>query len=113
MPDHTLLPPALADYPKVTSHAELFELLTSRGFEQGGYDESADFLKGTIAECSGEAHVARHRIQAGLFRREALQHYETEVLIPSIERQLEAGEVADDGRVHDDLVQLARRILTQ
>jgi cytochrome P450 len=113
MADHSVLPPHLDHLPRVTSHEEFLEVVTSRNFGQAGYEGSADFLAGSLVVTGGEAHRARLRIEKELFRRETLQHYETEVLIPSIRRQLDGGHADADGRAHDDLVPLARRILTQ
>ena len=55
---------------------------------QGSHRESAPFFADSLLVLDGRAHFDRRRLEARLFGREALIHYEKQVLQPAIDRSL-------------------------
>ena len=73
-----------------------------------------EFLGGTLVHLDGDEHRRMRRLHGNLFRRDALDFYEREYVIPSVQRTMDSlrGEKGTDGVVHADLVALCRETLS-
>lgn len=109
-------PPYIAGATRVILYDEVEEILKSRDFAAGKFEqESLPFRGETVIELDGDEHLDRRRLEAPLFSRSALLYYETEVLERSIQRCIqERVALRDpDGVVRADLTELTRRMLLQ
>lgn len=73
---------------------------------------SREFLDGALLVIDGTAHSQDRRTHGPLFRKAALEHYEREIILASIDRcmrELRSREV--DGRVSADLVRVCQEML--
>lgn len=73
-----------------------------------------EFLGETLVHLDGAEHQRMRRLHANLFRRDALDYYEREYIIPAIERTMGALRASrgEDGKVRADLVQVCRETLS-
>lgn len=108
-------PPYIADMTKLETFAEVSEVLRSRSFRQGAHQESKPFFAGSLIMLDGVDHFRRRRMESALFSKDALLHYEKEMLQPAIDRVLrEVGQQRDaNGAAVGDLVPLTRDMLLQ
>ena len=103
--------PAFADMTLVTSFVEVEEIFKSKDFAPGwGQGTNAPFRAHTLTALEGREHFERRRLEAVLFRKEALADYDGRVLLPAIRRGLEACRASPgaDGVVRADLQALVR-----
>lgn len=98
-----------------TTYDGVQQVLRSPRFEPATHLESREFVGDTVLVLHGDDHFARRRLEVALFGRDALQHYERNVLAPVIDRCLTevAADPSPDGVVRADLVALSRTILLQ
>lgn len=106
-------PPYIADMTKLTSFAEIDEVLRSKDFAQGSHRESHAFLGESILLLDGDEHFDRRRLESGLFTKQALAYYEHHALVPVIDQAMKEcdDQRGDDGVVRADLVPLSRTML--
>ncbi len=99
----------------LTTYEGVQAVLRSSRFAPATHLESAEFVGDTVLVLHGDEHFARRRLEVALFAKEALQHYERDVLAPVIERCLDevAAEPTPDGVVRSDLVALSRTMLIE
>jgi cytochrome P450 len=97
----------------IDSYVEIDEILRSRDFRQGSHTESKPFFGDTLLLLDGDAHLGRRRLESRLFRRDALDYYETHALVPVVEQMLAEARQnrAADGTVRADLVPMMRAML--
>lgn len=106
--------PPIWEMARLSSYAEVTEVLKSRDFvPTHGYRDNAAFLGGSLLALAGDDHFARRRIEAALFRPQAMQRLEAEVFGPALDEDLAAWPRDADGRVRGDLMQLMRRVLSR
>jgi cytochrome P450 len=108
--------PYIEDMTQLTSFAECDEVLRSRDFIQGSHQESAPFVGDSLISLDGDEHFERRRLEAALFRRAALEEYETTMLAPHIRSVIEtaaADHRGEDGVVRTDLTQMLRAMLAR
>jgi cytochrome P450 len=94
-------------------YADVQAAFRSRDFEQGGGGrrDSAPIVGDSLLSLSGDPHFARRRLESVLFRRSELVHYQRDVLLPSLQRTLDACRTTQrgpDGIVRTDLTALLR-----
>lgn len=108
-------PPYIADMTKLETFAEVAEVLRSRLFRQGAHQESKPFFADSLIMLDGADHFGRRRIEAALFSKDALLHYEKEMLQPAIDRVMTdvAQHRGTDGEAIGDLVPMTRDMLLQ
>jgi len=109
---------AVADMTRVTTFAEVDEVLRSRDFAQAAHQDrdSAPLIKDSLITLHGGDHFTRRRLEAALFTRETLSRYEHEILVPAIERMLQVATETGrgpDGLVRADLLSTVRLALLQ
>ena len=106
-------PPYIADMTKLTSYAEIDEVLRSKDFAQGSHQESQAFFGHSILLLDGDDHFERRRMESGLFTKQALAYYERHALVPVIDQAMKEcdDQRGEDGIVRADLVPLARTML--
>ena len=107
----TTPPPYVAGMAQLTRYAEVAEVLRSPHFVQGSHRESAPFFADSLLVLDGRAHFDRRRMEARLFGREALIHYEKQVLQPAIDRSL--ADLRERDGTTGDLPTLTRRMLLE
>jgi cytochrome P450 len=107
--------PSVDDMPWCTSYADVDHVFRSRDWEQGGGGarDSYEFIGDGLLALSGSEHFQRRRIEAPLFRRPNLRHYEQDILLPLLRERLASasGQPAGDGRVRLELRALMRSCL--
>jgi cytochrome P450 len=109
-------PSFIADMVRVTTYAEVDEILRNPEFASGGFEhESAPFRADTLLELNGDAHRARRKVEIPLFARAMLDRLEGSVLDPVIEHALREADAGrrPDGVVATDLARLSHRIFLQ
>ncbi|MBG00810.1 MAG: hypothetical protein CL470_00910 [Acidimicrobiaceae bacterium] len=108
-------PPYIAGMRKFDDFATVDEILKSKDFRQGSHQESQPFFGQSLITIDHNAHFERRRLEAPLFRKEALEYYEREELIPLITKSLEecVGDRGEDGVVRADLCLLVRNMLAR
>jgi cytochrome P450 len=108
---------AVTEMTRLTAFAEVEEVFRSRSFVQagGGRRDSKPVYGDTLLSLSGPDHSERRRIEASLFRRPTLAHYEQAVLAPALAEALadRARPRDADGRVRVELLGLVRTLLVQ
>ncbi|MGH3756397.1 cytochrome P450 [Actinophytocola sp.] len=111
----TEVPPHVRDMTLITSYDEADEIFRSKQFLQGSHGESRPFFGHSLLLLDGVEHFKRRRLLSALFRKEALYHYETALLQPTIDQVLTeaAARSGPTGPVPVDLVQLSHRMLLQ
>jgi cytochrome P450 len=77
--------------PWCTSYADVDHVFRSKDWEQGGGGarDSQQFIGEGLLALSGADHFQRRRIEAALFRKPNLRHYENDVLLPVLRQRLE------------------------
>lgn len=108
-------PPYIQDFRHFTSFDDVNEILRSKDFVQGSHQESAPFFGNSLLTIDHDAHFERRKLEAPLFRKAALEHYEHRELIPMIEQvfgDARTGPVVD-GVIRVDLCILLRMILAR
>lgn len=107
--------PYIEDMSKVETFVECDEVLRSKDFVQGSHRESTPFIGGSLIVLDRDAHFDRRRMEAALFTRAALEHYERETLVPHIDRVIEAAARGrdSDGIVRADLTLILRATLAR
>ena len=108
-------PPHIVGLQHFTTFAEIDEILRSRSFRQGSHQESRPFFGRTLLTIDGDEHFERRRLEAPLFAKAALDHYEHTELIPLIHRTLEEcrADRGGDGVVRADLCVVVRTMLAR
>jgi len=98
-----------------TTFAEIDEILRSKDFRQGSHQESQTFFGRSLLTIDGDEHYDRRRLEAPLFTKAALEHYEHIELIPLISKTLEEckRDRGVDGLVRADLCILLRAMLAR
>ncbi len=99
----------------LTSYADVEEAFKSRAFAQagGGRRHSAPVYGETLLSLSGDAHFRRRRVEATLFRHEALIAYERDILRPALLQELARCAPGDTAApvARADVIPLVRRTL--
>ncbi len=113
---HTTAATLMAEAVRITSFAEIDEILRSVDFGNGRFEEdSLPFRGRTLLEVDGEEHRERRRLESRLFSQPRLDHYEDDVMRAAIERCL--AECDDnrgpDGVVRADLTRVSHRVFLQ
>jgi cytochrome P450 len=107
--------PSVDDMPWCTSHADVDHVFRSRDWEQGGGGarDSKQFIGDGLLALSGADHFQRRRIEAVLFRKPNLRHYEDDVLLPVLRQRLEVvrGHAAENRHARVELRSLMRSCL--
>lgn len=98
--------PNIAGLRKFAAYRDIEEILRSSAFLQGNHRTNRDFVGGAIIVLDGEEHFARRRIEASLFSRHAMNAYETQAMLPSIDRTFDEELGAGEEEVRVDLVEL-------
>jgi len=110
---HYVLPPFIKNHLHVESYAEIREIMESPDFLQGRSPERDLFFGGSLVMLDGDEHHERKRRFSALFTKNAIIHYETQLMEPVIRQALSELGVAgkDAGLVRADLVPLVRIML--
>lgn len=105
----------IADMVRVTSHADVSHVLRQPSAVQASHRESGAFYADTLLLLEDDDHLARRRVEAPLFRRAALLHWERGLLEHAIDRAVgDALRAPATGRdVPGDLVALSHRVLIE
>ena len=82
-------PPHIEGIKQFSDYATVDEVLKSKDFRQGSHQESQPFFGDSLLTIDHDAHFERRRLEAPLFRKDALKYYEREALLPLIARSLE------------------------
>ena len=84
--------PSVDDMPWCTSYADVEHVFRSKDWEQGGGGarDSYEFIGDGLLALSGTDHFQRRRIEAALFRKPNLRHYEEHILLPVLRERLGA-----------------------
>lgn len=108
-------PPHIVGIKHFTEYAQVDEILRSKGFRQGSHQESQAFFGESLLTIDHDRHFERRRLEAPLFRKDALESYEREDLLPLIGRTLAecSQNRAADGVVRADLCVLLRTMLAR
>tara|TARA_B110000285_G_C15058986_1_gene581259 strand:- start:153 stop:1442 length:1290 start_codon:yes stop_codon:yes gene_type:complete len=108
-------PPHIEGIKQFSDYATVDEVLKSKDFRQGSHQESQPFFGDSLLTIDHDAHFERRRLEAPLFRKDALKYYEREALLPLIARSLEecAETRSEDGLVRVDLCRLVRNMLAR
>ena len=108
-------PPHIIDIQHFTSFNDVDEILRSKSFIQGSHQESQVFFGDSILTIDHERHFERRRLEAPLFRKEALEYYEKGELLPLIKRALDecSRERDENGLVRAELCSLLRTMLAR
>jgi cytochrome P450 len=108
--------PAFANaYQRVSSFAEIMEIMKHPDFAMGGAEERRIFLGDTIILAEGEDHKQQKNLFAQLMSRDAMAYYELRLLEPVITgviEDLKAGR-SDDGLVRADVCRVVSMALTR
>lgn len=114
-PQDVVAPPYVSGMTHLSTYDDVAEVLRSRSFRQGSHQESMPFFEDALLMLDGDDHFRRRRLEAALFAKEALLHYEKQMLQPAIERcmALLGSDRDDQGRARGDLVTLTRDMLLQ
>ncbi len=106
--------PPIWEMARLSSYAEVTEVLKSRDFvPTHGYRDNAAFLGGSLLALAGDDHFSRRRIEAALFRPQAMARLEAEVFGPGLDEDLAKWPRDADGRARGDLMELMRRVLSR
>jgi cytochrome P450 len=105
--------PSVAEMTWFTSYQDVDEIFKSANFVQGGggLRDSEPFVGHGLLSLSGDDHFERRRIEAALFRRSALRHYEDDVLAASLKDSFATCERGTDGVARGELIRLMRLAL--
>jgi cytochrome P450 len=105
--------PSVAEMTWFTSYQDVDEIFKSSNFVQGGggLRDSEPFVGHGVLSLSGDDHFERRRIEAALFRRLALRHYEDDVLAISLSESLGSCARDANGVWRGELIRLLRRAL--
>ena len=108
-------PPHIQGIKHFVDYALVDEILRSKHFRQGSHQESQPFFGDSLLTIDHDVHFERRRLQAPLFRKEALEYYEHKELLPLISKALdECKEKRDEnGVVRADLCALVRTMLAR
>ena len=108
-------PPHIQGIKHFVDYALVDEILKSKDFRQGSHQESQPFFGDSLLTIDHDVHFERRRLQAPLFRKEALEYYEREELLPLIDKALEESKtnMDEDGVVRADLCALIRTMLAR
>ncbi|HJM99889.1 MAG TPA: hypothetical protein QF850_06485, partial [Acidimicrobiales bacterium] len=82
-------PPHIQGIKHFVDYALVDEILRSKDFRQGSHQESQPFFGDSLLTIDHDVHFERRRLQAPLFRKEALEYYEHKELLPLIDKALE------------------------
>ena len=82
-------PPHIQGIKHFVDYALVDEILRSKHFRQGSHQESQPFFGDSLLTIDHDVHFERRRLQAPLFRKEALEYYEHKELLPLISKALE------------------------
>lgn len=107
--------PYIAEMTQVTTYAEVDEILRSKLFVQGSHRESMPFFGDCLLLLDGPDHFERRRLEAPLFAKGELLHYEREVVQPAIDRVIATCRQTQDGDglPRGDLVMMTKSMLLQ
>jgi len=105
--------PSVAEMTWLTSYRDVDEVFKSPDFIQGGggLRDSEPFVGHGLLSLSGDDHFERRRIEATLFRRLTLRHYEDNVLSQSLAASLGTCARGVDGIWRGELIRLMRLAL--
>jgi cytochrome P450 len=107
--------PSVDDMPWCTTYADVEHVFRSRDWEQGGGGtrDSYEFIGDGLLALSGTDHFQRRRIEAALFHKPNLRHFENDVLLPVLRERLDAAgrHAAERGHVRLELRSLMRSCL--
>jgi cytochrome P450 len=108
-------PPHIIGIQHFVDYKSVDEILKSKDFRQGSHQESQPFFGGSLLTIDHNEHFDRRRLEAPLFRKDALEYYEREELLPLIAKSLEECERnrGADGLVRADLCLLVRNMLAR
>ncbi len=108
-------PPHIQGIKHFVDYALVDEILRSKDFRQGSHQESQPFFGDSLLTIDHDVHFERRRLQAPLFRKEALEYYEHKELLPLIDKALEECKDNRDetGTVRTDLCALVRTMLAR
>ena len=108
-------PPHIQGIKHFIDYALVDEILRSKDFRQGSHQESQPFFGDSLLTIDHDVHFERRRLQAPLFRKEALEYYEHKELLPLIDKALEECKENRDetGIVRTDLCALVRTMLAR
>jgi cytochrome P450 len=108
-------PPHIVGIKHFTEFAQVDEILRSKAFRQGSHQESQAFFGESLLTIDHDRHFERRRIEAPLFRKDALESYERDDLLPLIDRTLTEcrQNKGADGHVRADLCVLLRTMLAR
>mgnify|MGYP003321477449 FL=1 len=108
-------PPHIQGIKHFVDYAFVDEILRSKHFRQGSHQESQPFFGDSLLTIDHDVHFERRRLQAPLFRKEALEYYEHIELLPLITKALEECKEKRDenGVVRADLCALVRTMLAR
>ncbi|KIE52440.1 MAG: hypothetical protein MB53_00850 [marine actinobacterium MedAcidi-G2A] len=108
-------PPHIQGIKHFVDYALVDEILRSKHFRQGSHQESQPFFGDSLLTIDHDVHFERRRLQAPLFRKEALEYYEHKELLPLISKALEECKEKRDenGVVRADLCALVRTMLAR
>ena len=108
-------PPHIQGIKHFVDYALVDEILRSKHFRQGSHQESQPFFGDSLLTIDHDVHFERRRLQAPLFRKEALEYYEHKELLPLITKALEECKEKRDenGVVRADLCALVRTMLAR
>jgi cytochrome P450 len=107
--------PYISAMTQIATYAEIDEILRSKDFVQGSHQESMPFFGDCLLLLDGSEHFERRRLEAPLFAKQELFHYEREVVQPAIDRVLAAcrDDVDTEGLPRGDLVSMTKHMLLQ
>src|SRR5437879_2837994 len=105
--------PYLVGSTRITDALSVAEVLRSRRFTTAEHEECSALTGSTVIRLDGSPHLERRRLQAALFSREALKHYEEHLLVPTIQRCLAelTLDSPPDSAVRTDLMALSRKMM--
>ncbi|MBT96035.1 MAG: hypothetical protein CL431_08715 [Acidimicrobiaceae bacterium] len=108
-------PPHIQGIKHFIDYSLVDEILRSKHFRQGSHQESQPFFGDSLLTIDHDVHFERRRLQAPLFRKEALEYYEHKELLPLISKALEECKENrdEDGVVRSDLCALVRTMLAR
>lgn len=109
-------PSFIADMVRITSYAEVDEILRNPEFESGEFEEeSLPFRGRTLLEINGDEHRRRRKLEIPLMAKAMLERHERDILAPVIERALREADAGrrSDGVVATDLARLTHRMFLQ
>ncbi|GIK82883.1 MAG: hypothetical protein BroJett024_39880 [Alphaproteobacteria bacterium] len=106
--------PAVAEMQRLSSFAEVSEVLKSRRFEHlVGHRDNAPILGGTLISLSGDQHFERRRISSQLFSAAANANYQTNVFMPAFETAIARWPRDGTGRARGDLFDALQQALSR